>query len=362
MRLHRHVAKNVEVAEAFLKEARHAQKLKHASVIPIVETGIADGEVFVVSEYVEGDTLAALTQQAGAAGLPADVHVRIVLDLLEGLAEAHALAPEPIFHGELSPWHVLVGSDGVARISAFGIARVLSKAGTHGVKNQDRLGYAAPERVKAMATVAPDAKGDSFSVGVMLWEGVAKTRLFGSKIEAAVIQKVLTAPIQALDAVAGVVIASEIAEAATALLSRDPTKRTASAREAIDAIESAGSDAAADAKTVGEAVEKACGKALATRRNEIATALGRPKNSVPPPKAPAAPRAARGRSSESRPGASAGSARLRRWKQNPPRRLRRRSPQSRRRRRWPRSLRLRRSSPSSSRSRRAPSRRRPRCR
>lgn len=296
LRLHRHVAKNVDVAEAFLKEARHAQKLKHPNVLPIVETGIGDGEVFIVSDHVEGDTLAALTLQSGATGLPPGVVLRIALDVLGALDVAHGLSPEPLFHGELSPWNVLVGVDGVARVMLFGVARVLAKVGSHGVKNQERLGYAAPERVKAMAATggapAPDAKSDLFSVGVMLWEGLAKQRLFASKIEAAVIQKVLTSPIPALGSVAGVTVDASIGEAVARLLAREPAKRTAGAMDVIATLEAAG--AAASPTAVGELVEKLCGKALAARRAELAAALVRPKNSTPPPKAPSAPRARAG--------------------------------------------------------------------
>src|SRR5690349_18536580 len=73
LRLHRHLTKNFEIAEAFLKEARLAEKLKHENAIGVVETGVNDGEVFVVSEYFEGELLSKLITSAGAGGLPLPV-------------------------------------------------------------------------------------------------------------------------------------------------------------------------------------------------------------------------------------------------------------------------------------------------
>src|SRR4051812_13343925 len=82
LRLHRHVTKNIDLAEAFVKDARLAQKLKHPNVLELLETGISDGEVFVVAEYTEGETLAALTTQAGPPGIPQGAANRIGLDVL----------------------------------------------------------------------------------------------------------------------------------------------------------------------------------------------------------------------------------------------------------------------------------------
>ncbi len=295
LRLHKHLTKNVEVAEAFLKEARHAQRLKHANAVAVVETGVADGEVFVVSEHVEGETLANLVRSAGTEGLPARIQLRIALDVLEALEAAHALDPEPLVHGELGPWSVLVGADGVSRIASFGVARALAKLGTHGVKNHDRLAYAAPERVKAMAAPGGGAAGpvdpraDLFSVGVILWEGISKQRLFSSKIEAAIIQKVLTAPIAALASLPGLEVAPDVDEAVSKALEREPARRVASANDFIMGLEGAGPDQIASAADVAAVVAKLAGKTLATRKAEVSAALAQPATGGG--RGPAAPRA-----------------------------------------------------------------------
>src|SRR4051812_16205346 len=81
LRLHRHVLKKAEAAEAFLAEAREAQAFRHPNALALIDSGSNDGDVFVVSEHVEGETLAALIAAAGAEGLPAPIVLRIFLDV-----------------------------------------------------------------------------------------------------------------------------------------------------------------------------------------------------------------------------------------------------------------------------------------
>lgn len=294
LRLHKHVAKSAEVAEAFISAARAAQKLDHASVLSVVDTGVADGEVFTVSPHREGDTLANLTRNAGTLGLPQPVVVRMALDVLEAVETAHKLDPA-LVHGELNPWNIHVGTDGRTRVTGFGVARALAKIGLHGIKNHDRLAYAAPERVKVMAsthapsddTIAPSS--DLFSVGVILWECYTRQRLFSSRMEAAIIQKVLTAPIGPPSAT-GVELPSDVEEAIMKALEREPDKRLADAADFIMSLEGAGPDQIAKHEEVAEQLEKFCGRSLKNRKAEIDAALS---NERKPSLRPTAPRGAK---------------------------------------------------------------------
>ncbi|HVY44563.1 MAG TPA: protein kinase, partial [Minicystis sp.] len=279
LRVHRHVIKKTEHVEAFLEDAKRAQPLKHENVVPFVDLGVNDGEVFVVLEHVEGELLSQLVSLSGAAGLPQPIALRIARDALEGLAAG----PEAgVPHGEFGPHQVRVGLDGKGRVAGFGVAGALARMGPHGVKNHDRLAYAAPERVKSMAAplagggVAADAKSDVFSAGVLLWELLAKQRLFASKIEAAVIQKVLTAPVSPLASVAGAQVPASLDEAVQKALSRDPAQRPAGVRELIEAIDASGAEIA-PREDVAELVEKLAGKTIAARKQELESAAGAPK-------------------------------------------------------------------------------------
>ncbi|MEJ7733315.1 MAG: protein kinase [Polyangiaceae bacterium] len=290
LRFHKHVTKKVDVAEAILQEARHAQKLRHDNVVAVVETGVADGEVFVVSDWVEGESWAGLVAAAGNEGLPVEVSVRLALDVLDALQAAHDLGAEALVHGELNPWQVMIGTDGVARVAGFGLARAVARIGPHGVKNHDRLAYGAPERVKAMggasgSNVPAEPQSDVFSLAAMLWESLARQRLFSSKMEAAVVQKVLTAPIPELPASAPMTLGDVVKRG----LERDPQKRYptpgAMARE-LEAASDAGSR-----EQVAAALARFAGKAMASRRADIDAALQQGGGAVRGPAAPR-PRAA----------------------------------------------------------------------
>ncbi|MEO7328925.1 MAG: protein kinase, partial [Minicystis sp.] len=279
LRVHRHLFKKPEAAELFVAEIRKDLSLASPTLVATIDAGIDDGEIFVVSQYVEGESLAALIAAAGAEGLPTPIALRILLDVLAAVAAGHALE-KPVIHGEIGPQHIRVGVDGVARIGGFGVARALAKLSVQGAKNHDRLAYAAPERVKSMASttapqVALEPRADVFSLGVLLWEAIARQRLFASRIEAAVIQKVLTAPIAGLAGLPGVVVPPRMDELVQRALERDPARRSSSAVELWKGLEGAGSSWVASHGEVAAQLEKLVGKAVAERRMDLAAALGR---------------------------------------------------------------------------------------
>jgi eukaryotic-like serine/threonine-protein kinase len=268
VRVPKHAVKKPEALDAFVAEVKDAERLSHPNAVKVTEVGSIDGEPFAASEYDEGESLSTLITVSGPQGLPLPVVLRIALDALEALSAAHGLAP-PLVHGELTPQHVRVGIDGVTRIAGFGLARALSKLATIGLKNNERLAYAAPERVKTMASggsPAPDARGDVFSMGVILWEALAKQRLFASRIEAAIIQKVLTAPIGGL---AEHGVPAEVDEAVQKALERDPARRFQNVNDLIMGLEGAGPDKIATSQQVAALVEKLAGKSIAARRADL---------------------------------------------------------------------------------------------
>jgi eukaryotic-like serine/threonine-protein kinase len=288
LRVQKSLVKKAELAEALLTDARRAEALQHPSALRVIEAGNEDGEIYLVTEHAEGEALSGLVTASGPAGLPLPIVLRVLLDTLGAVAAAHAQGA--ICHGELSPQHLLVGVDGVTRVIGFGTARGLARLPLLGAKNGDRLAYAAPERVKSMASpiaaqVALEPRADVFSLGVILWEGVTKQRLFSSKIEAAVIQKVLTAPIAAPGTIAGVSLPGALDEAIQKALDRDPARRFQSAGELLAAVE-AGAENAASHADVAELVEKLAGKAIAARRNQIGAPSARTARAptIPPPR------------------------------------------------------------------------------
>ncbi len=257
LKVHRHMAKSPTSVEGLLAAAQRARKFSHDNVAAVLDAGVVDSEPFVVFEYV-GESLASLLKAAGPNGLPIPIAMRIGLDILEGMAAAHTNDP-PLGHGELGPWCVYVGSDGVARVGGFGVDQAVWRFGAHYVKNMERLSYAAPERVKSMSSTlgqelsTADEESDLFSAAVLLFELLTRQRLFASKMEAAVVQKVLSSPIPTAQSFRPE-IPLEVSDALKNALVRDRSERIATFEDFIVALEGAGPDLIATNEAVAEMI------------------------------------------------------------------------------------------------------------
>lgn len=263
--------------DAVNRAAAQVKNLAHANTLRLLDVDSVDGRLALSFEHVEGISLLTLIAAAGAAGLPHKVGLRIALDVLEGLSAAHAAG---IAHGELGPHLVWVGSDGQARVLGTGIAKMLGKALAPKTPS-DRLAYIAPERVKAAASgssPAANPKCDVFSAAVVLWEVLSKQRLFAGRLESAVIQKVLTAPIPPL-ASSVEDLPDGVDEALHKALERDPAKRTTSARELADALGAAFTGGAATHEEVAQTV------GISQRSRSTSFASGSPPRARRPPRA-----------------------------------------------------------------------------
>jgi len=123
------LAANPGFRRMFLDEARLASRISHSNVVEVLDLGEGEGGVlFQAMALVEGDSLARLEQSArdrGARISPA-VAARIASDVLRGLHAAHELRSESgelleFVHRDVSPHNILVGLDGVAKITDFGV-------------------------------------------------------------------------------------------------------------------------------------------------------------------------------------------------------------------------------------------------
>jgi hypothetical protein len=141
-------------------EARALARIAHPNVVPVFDAGVASGRAFVVMEQVEGGTLRTWL----ATPRPWPEVVRVFLDAGRGLAAVHAAG---LRHGDLKPENVLIGADGRARVSDFGLAALAGERaeGVHGT-----AAYLAPEQV-AGKTI--DARADQFAFCVALREALA---------------------------------------------------------------------------------------------------------------------------------------------------------------------------------------------
>ena len=300
-RLHPHLAREPEFIEMFLEEARLAARIHHPNVVPILEIGTSDQGYYIVMEYVEGDTLANLIARAVQSGqhVPVRVAVRILVDVLAGLHAAHELAdddgkPLGIVHRDVSPQNILIGIDGSARLTDFGVARATSKLSTTRTGQlKGKLAYMAPEQARGAKDI--DRRADIFAAGVVMWEALEGRRLFRGDGEADTLNKVLYEPIPALeDAVR--VVPRDIETALEGALDRERLRRFSTAAAFADALERAAQDTAevATHKDVAAYLDEILGEDILNQRETVRAWIARgepsrPKSLSMPPPAPTAP-------------------------------------------------------------------------
>jgi len=257
-------AADVGFRRMFLDEARLASLVRHANVAEVLDLGEEGGVVYQAIELVEGPTLKRLIEAHGATyggGLPVPIAARVVADTLRGLHAAHELRDEkgvPLYlvHRDVSPHNILVGSDGLAKISDFGIAKALGRVAdeTDVGSVKGKYGYMAPEQVRR----APlDRRCDVFSAGIVLWEALTGERLFQGRDVLETAERVLTLSIGDLHELVPSVPKS-LAAVVSKALAREPNDRHESAEAMADAIE--------------EAVPLATGKQIAAFTAEFARA------------------------------------------------------------------------------------------
>ncbi len=276
-RMHPHLAGQPEFVAMFVDEARLAARIRHPNVVPTLDVGAHEDELFLVMEYVDGVPLSALHKAARESGTlaPPEVAASIIVGLLRGLDAAHEARgddglPLGIVHRDVSPQNVLVGTDGVARVLDFGVAKALSQVHiTQNSQLKGKLAYMAPEQVRGEGF---DRRADVFGAAVVFWETLCGTKLFRAANEAAVVQAVQYQPIPFPSDVNGAVPPA-LDAAIMRGLDRDPERRFATAGEMADAIEHA--IPLASARFVGEWVRSLGGVGIRTRAQLVADAESR---------------------------------------------------------------------------------------
>lgn len=272
---HPHLLDEPDSATDVLDEALLASNLRHVNIVSVLDAGDDLFGVYLVMEYVDGDTLAGLMARAERAGesVPFEVAARIVVDALEGLHAAHEArtgegAPLDLVHRDFSPHNVLVGVDGIARLADFGIAKLVGrKEVTRTGVFKGKVRYAAPEQLRGRAI---DRRADIWAAGVVAWEAFASRRLFATDEDAMAFDDAA-----ALPALRGVLPDVPLAlEAAIAsALVRDPSARVSTAHELRARIVEALGSRLVDRECVAAYVQRTCMEFLARRREKVREVL-----------------------------------------------------------------------------------------
>jgi serine/threonine protein kinase len=238
--LHPHLAEDKLFLERFRREAVSAARLAHPNVVATFDAGVTpEGTAFIVMELVRGQTLSAFA--AAHRPLPIFVCVEIGMQIADALAHSHAAG---LIHRDIKPGNVLVcdtESDGVplVKVTDFGIAKAAEGLGLELTKTGMVLGtpkYLCPEQIEGHE---PDARGDLYSLGVVLFELVAGITPFRGPTEMAVaVQHLNDTPAPLRDLRPGTPPALELLVAQ--LLAKRPQDRPPSAvvvRQALAGID-----------------------------------------------------------------------------------------------------------------------------
>ncbi len=236
--MHAHLSDETGFLTMFLDEARIAARIHHANVVGVVDLDVSPRGHYVVMEYVEGATLAQLLSRTPNQRSPR-ILVPILIDLLAGLQAAHQLRDErgqllELVHRDVSPTNVLIGVDGVARITDFGIAKARARiTSTQPDVRKATLSYAAPEQIRATSSV--DARTDVFAAGVVLWNALTGLSLFRGATDAETVHNIMNRRIPEPSSV-GLRPPPCLDEVCLRALQRDPAERFQSAAEMGDAL------------------------------------------------------------------------------------------------------------------------------
>lgn len=153
-------------AQRFLREIEIAARLNHPHILPLYDSGEADGSLYYVMPFVEGETLRQRLDRERQ--LPIDDAVRIAREVADGLNHAHRLG---VIHRDIKPENILL-SGGHAVIADFGIARAVSVAGNETLTQTGFAvgtpAYMSPEQ--ALGQEELDARSDLYSLSCMLYE------------------------------------------------------------------------------------------------------------------------------------------------------------------------------------------------
>jgi hypothetical protein len=273
---HAHLLEEPGFRGTLVAEARLASRIHHANVVDVRDVEAVGGSIHLVMDYVEGASLGDLVAKwaKGGVRLAPGIAVRIVLDACAGLHAAHELTDDAgnalgLVHRDVSPQNILVGIDGVSRVTDFGIAKCMRQrdAPTTQGALKGKVGYMAPEYVRGGEV---DRRVDVFALGVVLWEALVGRRLFRGDNDLETLDRVqhlVVPPPSSASEDLGAALDACILRA----LARDPDARFASADDLRAALEIAARAAGliANHVDVGLHVRATFGDDLDTRRRLV---------------------------------------------------------------------------------------------
>jgi eukaryotic-like serine/threonine-protein kinase len=169
-----------EYLQRFRDEAKVVVRLSHGNLVPVFDSGQADGEIYLAMDFVEGRDLRATWNRCAKKGIafPIDVAVHIVKELARGLNYAHTFGSLKLVHRDVSPPNVLLSYTGEVKVTDFGLASsTLKMEKTAPGIIYGKVSYMSPEQARGEPL---DGRTDLYAAGIILWELLTGRQLFPS--------------------------------------------------------------------------------------------------------------------------------------------------------------------------------------
>ena len=280
-RAHPHLLDDPQMRDTILSEARNASVVRHPNVVSVDDVEETDGELLLVMDYVEGTSLSHILSARGA--LDPDVVVRVMLDACAALNAIHIAKnengePLGLIHRDVSPQNILIDTDGIARVTDFGIAKAArDPKGGDEADPPGKLGYMAPEYLKG-ARFSPQS--DIFGLGVVLWESLTGKNLFRGETPVDSLRLTLDGYVPLVRSIIPK-LPGALDDVLARCLAIDPEERFENVRDLADALEDLIRPAGRD--QVAEVVMSVASATIAEHRKAInlARISGRPPREEP---------------------------------------------------------------------------------
>jgi serine/threonine protein kinase len=260
-----------KAAERFLQEARAAARLSHPNIVRVFEVGNDEGEVWYTMEFVEGGDLATLLKRRGALPWPEAVH--IISQLCSALDHAHRAG---VAHRDIKPSNILIDSDGMAKLTDFGLAWVTGQELKELTATGELLGtpaYMAPEAINGRQRETDAQLGDLYSIGALLYHCIAGRPPFAASHPVQLLSSIATREAPPLVAFDGQQQPPwQLVEVCSRCLSKRPQNRYRSASELAIALKEASSRSSSVSKYLSYVQRRGKKAVLITAATLIAAA------------------------------------------------------------------------------------------
>ncbi len=178
-----HLAREKRFRDMFTDEARIVAGIRHQNVVHVNELGLEGDELYMVMEYLEGESAASLARRLASSRklLNFGLCAHIMAEMAAGLHAAHEMrhpdgTPQNLVHRDVSPANVFVTYAGEAKILDFGIAVAADRVSrTEAGQVKGKYAYMSPEQCQGAQL---DRRSDIFSMGTVLYEVSTCRRLF----------------------------------------------------------------------------------------------------------------------------------------------------------------------------------------